>query len=93
MLVKNDKIRKPEILKISDHNILPESLDKDASSIVHRLNEAGFEAYIVGGFVRDSILGLKPKDSDVVTNNYCYFNKWKLCDAPYNLGDGYTLNI
>jgi len=68
LLVKNEKIRKPEILKISDHNILPESLDKDASSIVHRLNEAGFEAYIVGGFVRDSILGLKPKDSDVVTN-------------------------
>ena len=61
-------ISDPEIIKVSDHHIRPENLDKDAISIIKKLNESGFQAYIVGGFVRDSILGLKPKDCDVVTN-------------------------
>ena len=58
----------PEIIKISDHLINPKQIDKDAKSIIARLHAAGYEAYIVGGFVRDSILGLKPKDCDVVTD-------------------------
>ena len=36
--------------------------------MVHTLKEAGFEAYIVGGAVRDLLLGLRPKDFDVATN-------------------------
>ena len=58
----------PEIIKISNHHIKEENIDKDAKSIIAKLNDAGFEAFIVGGFVRDSLLGLKPKDCDVVTN-------------------------
>ena len=58
----------PEIIKISNHHIKEENIDKDAKSIISNLHDAGFEAYIVGGFVRDSLLGLKPKDCDVVTN-------------------------
>ncbi len=58
----------PEIIKISNHHIKEENIDKDAKSIIVNLNDAGFEAFIVGGFVRDSLLGLKPKDCDVVTN-------------------------
>lgn len=47
-----------------DHKaILPEAL-----SVVSQLNRAGFEAYIVGGGVRDLILGEEPKDFDVTTN-------------------------
>ncbi len=61
-------ISEPEIIKASDHHIRPEYIDKEAISIINKLNEAGFEALIVGGFVRDSILGLRPKDCDVVTN-------------------------
>ena len=64
----NRPIADPEIIKVSDHHIRPEHLDKDAISIIKKLNESGFQAFIVGGFVRDSILGLKPKDCDVVTN-------------------------
>ena len=58
----------PEIIKISNHHIKEENIDKDAKSIIVNLNDAGFEAFIVGGFVRDSLLGLRPKDCDVVTN-------------------------
>ncbi len=58
----------PEIIKISNHHIKEENIDKDAKSIISNLQDAGFEAFIVGGFVRDSLLGLKPKDCDVVTN-------------------------
>jgi tRNA nucleotidyltransferase/poly(A) polymerase len=36
--------------------------------VVHTLKEAGYEAYIVGGAVRDLLLGLRPKDFDVATN-------------------------
>ena len=61
-------ISAPEIIKASDHHIRPEYIDKDAISVINQLNEAGFQALIVGGFVRDSILGLRPKDCDVVTN-------------------------
>ena len=37
-------------------------------NVVHTLKEAGYEAYIVGGAVRDLLLGLRPKDFDVATN-------------------------
>ena len=60
--------KNPEIIKISNHHIKQENIDKDAKSIISNLHDAGFEAFIVGGFVRDSLLGLKPKDCDVVTN-------------------------
>jgi poly(A) polymerase len=50
------------------HRIDPAAVDERAQSVVRTLREAGFEAYIVGGAVRDLILGLRPKDFDVATN-------------------------
>ena len=50
------------------HGINPELVDRRASDVVRTLKDAGFEAYIVGGAVRDLLLGLKPKDFDVATN-------------------------
>tara|TARA_Y100001970_G_scaffold36701_1_gene45323 strand:+ start:370 stop:1560 length:1191 start_codon:yes stop_codon:yes gene_type:complete len=67
-LVLSQGDKDPEIIKISNHHIKEENIDKDAKSIISNLQDAGFEAFIVGGFVRDSLLGLKPKDCDVVTN-------------------------
>ena len=58
----------PEIIKISKHHIKPNQIDNDAKSIIKKLNKGGFKGFIVGGFVRDSILGLQPKDCDVVTD-------------------------
>lgn len=40
----------------------------EAISVVKQLNESGFQAYLVGGCVRDIIMGLKPHDFDVTTN-------------------------
>ncbi|MCK9516340.1 MAG: polynucleotide adenylyltransferase PcnB [Ottowia sp.] len=50
------------------HQINPDWVDKHASQVVRTLKEGGFEAYIVGGAVRDLLLGLRPKDFDVATN-------------------------
>ena len=50
------------------HAIDPTLVDERALNVVHTLKEAGFEAYIVGGAVRDLLLGLRPKDFDVATN-------------------------
>lgn len=41
---------------------------KEASSVAHDLRKAGFEAYLVGGCVRDLLLGRTPKDWDIATN-------------------------
>ncbi|MES2940706.1 MAG: polynucleotide adenylyltransferase PcnB [Pseudomonadota bacterium] len=51
-----------------EHGIDPALADERALNVVHTLKEAGFEAYIVGGAVRDLLLGLRPKDFDVATN-------------------------
>lgn len=56
-----------DIYSRNEHGIAPGEIDKDAVSVVKRLNGAGFDAYIVGGAVRDLMLGRKPKDFDVVT--------------------------
>ncbi|MDP6741155.1 MAG: polynucleotide adenylyltransferase PcnB, partial [Planctomycetota bacterium] len=48
--------------------IHPSSLDKDALRVVSRLQERGFEAYFVGGCVRDLLIGRRPKDYDVATS-------------------------
>lgn len=50
------------------HGIDPALLDESAVDVVRTLRAAGYEAYIVGGAVRDLLLGLKPKDFDVATN-------------------------
>lgn len=41
--------------------------DPGAYSIVRRLRDAGFDAYLVGGCVRDSLMGISPKDWDIAT--------------------------
>ncbi|AMO22033.1 polynucleotide adenylyltransferase PcnB [Ramlibacter solisilvae] len=51
-----------------EHGIDPSLVDERALNVVHTLKEAGYEAYIVGGAVRDLLLGLRPKDFDVATN-------------------------
>jgi len=43
-------------------------MDKDAQKVVKTLNKAGHEAYLVGGCIRDLLLGQKPKDFDIATS-------------------------
>lgn len=60
--------RTPEILTERQHAIGRGSLSRNAVSVVDRLQKAGYQAYLVGGCVRDLLLGLTPKDFDVATN-------------------------
>jgi poly(A) polymerase len=55
-------------IAVADHGIDPKLLDDNAVRVVRTLQEAGHEAYIVGGAVRDLLVGLKPKDFDVATD-------------------------
>ena len=52
----------------SEHRIDPTLLDANAVRVVKTLQDAGFEAYVVGGAVRDLLVGMRPKDFDVATN-------------------------
>lgn len=59
---------KARVYDNTEHNIDPSLVDRDASAIVKRLVSHGFTAYIVGGAVRDLLLGKRPKDFDIVTD-------------------------
>ena len=52
----------------SEHGIDPKLVDERAVKVVQTLADAGYEAYVVGGAVRDLLVGLRPKDFDVATN-------------------------
>ena len=56
------------VIPRAEHCISREDISDNALKVMYRLNNAGFEAYLVGGCVRDLMLGHKPKDFDVVTN-------------------------
>jgi poly(A) polymerase len=53
---------------VYEHPIPEEDLDADAVKVIRRLNRADHEAYLVGGGVRDLLLGRAPKDYDVATS-------------------------
>ena len=59
---------KPATLNSAQHGIDPKLVSNSAIRVVRILQNAGYEAYIVGGAVRDLLLGIKPKDFDVATN-------------------------
>ncbi len=65
---KKPKFGKRAEIPVSEHGINPALVDERALNVVSTLQQAGFEAYIVGGAVRDLLVGLRPKDFDVATN-------------------------
>jgi poly(A) polymerase len=58
----------PAHLSAAEHGLVRSHVDANALEVVEQLVDAGFEAYLVGGCVRDLLLGLPPKDFDVATN-------------------------
>ena len=62
------KFGKREEIAVEVHGIDPNLVDERALNVVTTLQQGGFEAYIVGGAVRDLLVGLRPKDFDVATN-------------------------
>ena len=65
---KNSNSAGAYIYGSSEHCLSPDMINRDARNVVDVLQKAGFEAYVVGGCVRDLLLGLKPKDFDVATS-------------------------
>ncbi|VAX10176.1 Poly(A) polymerase [hydrothermal vent metagenome] len=51
-----------------DHNISRANISENAVKVLYRLKKAGYQAYLVGGGVRDLLLGREPKDFDIATD-------------------------
>jgi poly(A) polymerase len=58
----------PLIVPRPDHPISRANISPNALKVLNRLKQAGFEAYLVGGGVRDLLLGHEPKDFDIATD-------------------------
>jgi len=56
------------VLPRQEHPISRKMISPSALKVLYRLKDNGYEAYLVGGCIRDILLGLSPKDFDVVTN-------------------------
>ncbi len=57
-----------KIIPRDQHPISRKAIDREALKVLHRLRDAGYSAYLVGGGVRDIFLGKTPKDFDISTN-------------------------
>jgi len=58
----------PKIIPRAAHNVSRDEISKSALKVLYRLHKAGYQAFLVGGCVRDAMLELHPKDFDVATN-------------------------
>jgi len=56
------------IIPRKQHSVSRQLMSPSALKVMHRLISNGFEAYLVGGGVRDILLGMQPKDFDIATN-------------------------
>ena len=62
------KQKLPVVYKRPEHCISRKNIDPDALRVLYRLSQLGFTAYLVGGGVRDLLMGREPKDFDVGTS-------------------------
>jgi len=65
---KGKAVKKALVYTKDEHGIKRDLIDPDALRIISHLRNYGFEAYLVGGAVRDMLIGKKPKDFDLVTS-------------------------
>ncbi|MBX9799476.1 MAG: polynucleotide adenylyltransferase PcnB, partial [Burkholderiaceae bacterium] len=65
---KTGDTSKAVVLTAKEHRIDPKLVSANAVRVTSTLQQAGFKAFLVGGAVRDLLLGVKPKDFDIATN-------------------------
>ena len=80
----------PKIIPRADHTLSRADISKNALKVLYRLHKAGYDAFLVGGGVRDALLGLHPKDFDVATNAHpeevrALFNNCRLIGRRFRL--------
>src|SRR6188474_2193067 len=59
---------KARIIPRAEHSISRSAISPNALRVLYRLREAGYEAFLVGGCVRDLLIGITPKDFDIATS-------------------------
>ena len=59
---------RPVIIPRASHSISRAQISPQALKVLYRLKDAGYQAFLVGGSVRDLLLGIQPKDFDVATD-------------------------
>ncbi len=62
----------PIVVPRSEHALSRRDIDPDALKVLYRLKDANYVAYLVGGSVRDLLLGRRPKDFDIGTSAHPY---------------------
>jgi len=67
-LTNTEQSSAPTTIPRPAHNISRANISRNALKVLYRLNKSGFQGYLVGGGVRDLLLGREPKDFDVVTD-------------------------
>jgi poly(A) polymerase len=58
----------PRIIPRAEHSISRQNISPNALRVLYRLREGGYQAFLVGGCLRDLLLGVEPKDFDVATS-------------------------
>jgi poly(A) polymerase len=58
----------PKVIPRPAHNVSREEISRSALKVLYRLHKAGYQSFLVGGGVRDALLGLHPKDFDIATD-------------------------
>ena len=58
----------PRVIPRAEHSVSRSDISPNALRVLYRLRDGGFQAFLVGGCVRDLMLGIKPKDFDVATD-------------------------
>ncbi len=66
--IRTSDIHPPRIIPRPEHRVSRANISKHALKVLYRLKDAGYQAFLVGGGVRDLLLGLQPKDFDVATD-------------------------
>lgn len=68
----NGRPKKPvyerRVIPRDQHSVSRSLISDSAKKVLHRLNKSGYEAYLVGGGIRDILLNGRPKDFDIATN-------------------------
>lgn len=65
---ENEDLPQITVIPRDQHALSRKDISENALKVLYRLNKAGYEAYLVGGGVRDLLLGKRPKDFDVTTS-------------------------
>jgi poly(A) polymerase len=68
LLPRKSRESRPRVYGPGDHPIRRQQISRGAIEVTRKLHEAGFKAFVVGGAVRDLLLGIKPKDFDIATD-------------------------